>query len=120
MENYGKKGLGGKFLRLIQEMYRGQRRKIKTKTGWTKWVQCNKGLRQGCVFSPILFAIYIDDILVKINEDPNRKRNVEIGNTKMSVLAFSDDIPLLAMEEKELEKMINQVKILLGVQKTKT
>ena len=99
-EKLEEKGLGGKFLRIIQEMYRNQRRKVKTKTGWTNWVSCNKGLRQGCVFSPLLFAIYIDDIMMKINNDYKITGGASFGEERISILAFADDILLISKEEK--------------------
>ncbi len=50
------KGLGGKFMRVVQGLYKNHRKCIQVPGGSTNWIQCERGVRQGCVLSPLLFA----------------------------------------------------------------
>ena len=98
-------GFGGKFMRIIKEMYREQKRKVKIKNGWSKWIKTNKGLRQGCVFSPLLFTIYINEI----QEELMKKGGMEIDGTKIPGLVFADDIVIIANTEKTAKDMIKTI-----------
>ena len=61
-------GIGGKTIRMIQALYKDHRRKIATPWGDTEWEECQRGLKQGCVLSPILFALYIADLEQRLLE----------------------------------------------------
>ena len=94
--------MGGKFSRITQVLYENQRRKVRTKRGWTNWIPCKKGLRQGCVLSPLLFAILLDSLqnLLQKNGGPN------MGETTIPALFFADDIVLILETPKHLETQI--------------
>ena len=55
------------------------------------------GLRQGCLISPILFAIYINGL-----EEINR----ENLNNNVKILMFADDIALIADSRESLDKLM--------------
>ena len=70
---------------------------------WEEWI-LNKGLHQGGILSPLLFNFYIkwciDDI---VNHDVGCK----IRLIKWDVLAYADDIVLMAPSLKGLQKLID-------------
>ena len=59
-------GLNEEVIQLLQQLYKFHRRKCKTVGGWTAWVECNIGVKEGCVLSPLLFALFIRDILSEV------------------------------------------------------
>ena len=70
-----------------------------------------KGLKQGCVLSPILFCIYI----ARLEED-FRIRNiggVKIGKVRLWSMAYADDLVLLAENRVALNDMIGTLRIFL-------
>ncbi|OMJ08000.1 LINE-1 reverse transcriptase-like protein, partial [Smittium culicis] len=81
----------------------------------------DKGVRQGCPMSPMLFNIFINDILDKVNE------NIALvpGNSiKIPGLLFADDLVLLADSEVGLrenllvvEKWANDNEMSFGISK---
>ena len=49
--------IDGKDLKLIRNMYYGQKAAIKIKGELGEWVCIQKGVRQGCILSPDLFNL---------------------------------------------------------------
>jgi len=55
------------------------------------YIHC--GLRQGGVLSPLLFAIYVDDLISKLRESGY---GLHIGSLLIGSILYADDIALLA------------------------
>ena len=58
--------IDGKDLRLIRNMYYGQKAAIRIKGKLGEWVCIHKGVRQGCILSPDLFNLYSEEALQTI------------------------------------------------------
>ena len=44
---------------------------VKTREGETEWFEVKCGLRQGCVLSPLIFIICMDNIMKRANKEEN-------------------------------------------------
>ena len=62
------------------------------------------GVRQEGVLSPILFAHYINDIIIKL---PQSKLSCHIGNVFVGCIMFVDDLVLLSASIAMLQRMID-------------
>ena len=71
-------GFGGKFLRIVEGLYNNHKRKIKVGATLTDFIDCNIGVKQGCVLSPILFAIYMIELSKKLRAEFFRQDNFSI------------------------------------------
>ncbi len=71
--------------------------------------ESHSGLKQGDTLSPTLFGIFINDIVREIND---LNLGVKIGNKKLSILLYADDIVLLSDTENGLQAMLNGGKCL--------
>merc|ERR1712236_152837 len=76
----------------------------------------SNGVKQGAVLSAPLFVLYVDDLLVKLN---NNNNGCYIGNVCANAFGYADDIEILSPPCKALtalidicEKYANEHKIL--------
>jgi hypothetical protein len=88
-------------------MYENVIAKFKNIEGWSKEINCNIGVKQGCPLSPTLFGIYID----KLEECLEKEGCVgpTLTGIVINLLLYVDDIVLMARSPHDLE---NQLRIL--------
>ena len=58
-----KSGARGKLLKVSSFMYANLKSCVKTHSGLAEYFQCTVGTRQGCILSPFLFALYINELV---------------------------------------------------------
>ena len=66
----------------------------------TEWFKVMNGLKQGCMLSPLLFNLFINNLVETIN---SLGLGVDIGQEKVSVLLYADDLVLVAETEADLQ-----------------
>ena len=100
-------GIDGKIYDAIKSMYSNTYSRVNINDKFTDWFETSNGCRQGDVISPTAFAILINDLLKELN---SCGLGVKIdANLIVSVLAFADDIVLLAENENDLQKLVGIV-----------
>ena len=70
---------------------------------YSKIFKTTVGVRQGGVASPKLFSIYLDPILKKLAEC---EEGIKIGDIKLDILAYADDILIMNTTKKGLQKQL--------------
>ena len=84
-------------------MYCNTTASIKFNDMYTKWLDCSSGVRQWDVLSTTLFSIYINDLAKETNE---LGLGVPVGDMKLSILLYADDIVLITENENDLQTML--------------
>lgn len=63
-----KAGIDGRDIRVIENLYWNQTANVKVDNAYSEGVTIRRGVRQGCVLSPLLFNIYSEAILIEALE----------------------------------------------------
>ena len=74
---------------------------VVTGYGLTDWFVVEEGLRQGSVLSPVLYAIFVMDLV----DLESSGEGVVLGGVYCGMLMFADDMAMLAGSEGEMEGM---------------
>lgn len=91
-------------IRLIMYMYMNGSMRIRWGNATSEYFTASNGVKQGSVLSPILFSVYIDELLLKLKK---KKDGCWIGTYYYGGLCFADDLKLLAPSITGLQSMLN-------------
>jgi len=112
------------LVRRLEKIYERTEVMVRTNEGTTEGFETRKGVRQGCVLSPLMFNLYIAGLERKFKE--RQIGGIEIGRERVWSLAYADDIVLLARNKEALEDMMGTFsnflrtrKLELSVEKSK-
>jgi len=83
--------------RVIKGMYSVVQSSVLVGDEQTEMFDLHTGVRQGCVMSPVLFSFFINGLAREIKE---KTQGVCVGNTRVRLLLYADDIVLLAKKER--------------------
>ena len=96
---------------------------VKWNGSYSKPFDVTRGTRQGSVLSPYLFNIFINQLLLDLN---NCDAGVRIGDTLYNSMAYADDITLFSTNVQDLQNLIDvcdayskRWKFKFGVEKSK-
>ena len=92
------------FLNIIISWYSNLLCRVRWGQSLGDWFSILAGVRQGGVLSPVLYSIYIDD-LVAILSDAGV--GCHIKNTFLSILLYADDMCLAAPSLKGLQRLLS-------------
>ena len=99
-------GMSGKIVNIIRSMYENTRAKFSMGDLETGWVHSKRGVRQGCVLSPLLFGLYVEELAIRVK---GTGLGVNIEDDVLSVLMYADDVVLLSERQDDLQEMLNAV-----------
>ena len=74
----------------------------------TDYIDVTCGLKQGCILSTLLFNLYVNDLVLRIN---NLDIGIEIDDEKIAVLLYADDLVLIAASEGDLQILLNELNV---------
>ena len=97
-------GVGSKLLRAIDSLYTKSLAAVRIDGKISEWFNVKIGVRQGCKLSPLLFIIYMNEII----ENCHFEGGLNLANNKIVSLAYADYLVLLAESEVELQANINK------------
>ena len=57
-----KYGISGQFMTLVKSIYEQVKSCVKSKSGLMYFFKYKRGVRQGCLLSPVLFSLSLNDL----------------------------------------------------------
>uniref|UniRef100_A0A670J9P8 Reverse transcriptase domain-containing protein n=1 Tax=Podarcis muralis TaxID=64176 RepID=A0A670J9P8_PODMU len=126
MKNLEHLEVGRNFYNGVNAIYREQRAKLIINNIVTEEIKIQKGTRQGCPLSPLLFITVLEVLLNSIRQNEKIK-GVTIGQHAYKTKAFADDLvimtedPIITTEEilKEIDQFGEIAGFKLNKKKTK-
>ena len=107
---------------ILRNLYAGQEATVRTGHGTTHWFQVAKGVHQGCILSPCLYAEYI----MRNTGLEEAQAGIKIARRNINNLRYADDTTLMAESEEGLKSLLMRVKeesekvdLKINIQKTK-
>ena len=94
--------------RLIINLYWHQKAAVRWNNESSKYVDIEKGVRQGCIISPILFNLYSEYMIAEAMEDES---GIKFNGNYISNLRYADDAALVSESKKKLQKMLDRPKL---------
>ena len=102
----GSTGFCGKLFRAVKSLYSSVSSCIRLNDLHTDWFEVNSGLRQGCILSPLIFNLYINDLAIYLK---SFGIDVNCDDDNVCILMYADDIVLLAETERDLQILLNAI-----------
>lgn len=120
-----KEGINGKFFSSLKAMYQSLTACVRANCEFTDFFPCPVGVRQGCVMSPTLFSLFINQLANHITEVGLHGIQLLPNFLEIFILLFADDVVLLSYSPIGLQSQLNALKnccerLKLSVNKDKT
>ena len=98
-----------KFLCIFKSMYGQLKYCVKVSDGLTRYFECNIGTKQGCVSSPIIFSLFINDMLAYLRDKCRPGISVTYDIDEVFALMFADDVASVAETVNNLQQHIRHI-----------
>ena len=107
-------GFSESFRKIIMDSYNGASTKIWINGKASNQIAINKGVKQGCPFSPLLFNLCINPL---IRELAKSTKGFKIQNKYHNVQAYADDIILFSETKENMNDLLNEVSCFINYAK---
>ena len=121
-----KAGLKGKLYKALQGIYKQVKAQVRSSAGLSESFQCPNGLKQGCMLSPALFTLFINEFAELIENSGIPGIQIFPEDIQILILLFADDIALISDTITGLQKQLNilydycmESKLVVNIKKTK-
>ena len=105
LDKLGLKG-NSRFTQALKSLYQDVQCSVRLRGVYSNWFHVNMGLKQGCLLSPCLFNIYINDLGTRLGA---LQKGVKLSSMDVSVLLYADDLVLVAECEHDLQCMLDEL-----------
>ena len=117
-----KKGFPEQFTEIIKNVYTGATTNILTSKFTSRDICINRGTKQGCPVSPLLFNLCLEPLFKAINVINAADGYTVVQNgdvAKFSIMAYADDILLISNSKNGMSRMLETCKLFCDFTKMK-
>ena len=90
-------------------MYSQLKSCVKVKNSLSHFFECCIGTRQGCLSSPIIFALFINDLIAYLRAESDRGIFISNDIEDLIALMFADDVACFSDTIVRLQRLINLI-----------
>ena len=106
-----KSGIKEKMYFALRGVYDSVLACVRDKCNYTEYFDCPRGVKQGCLLSPQMFAFFINELAVEMSKKKGR-HGIQLvpGAVEIFLLLFADDMILLSDTVVGLQNQLNSLK----------
>ena len=93
---------------LLRNLYAGQEATVRTVHGIRDWLHIRQGVQQGCILSPCLFNLCVENVMRNSGLYEAQAR-IKTAGRNIHNFRYADDTTLIA-ESEELKSFLKKVK----------
>lgn len=104
-------GIGEVFIRWIQACTAGRRACVKNNGFMSREFEVQRGIRQGCPLSPLLFVLAVELLAINIRQNPNIK-GIKLPNVDYhtKIRQYADDTTFLLNDMMDFREVLARIK----------
>ena len=102
-------GIGGNLYSLIKSLYSKTSCSIKIIKSKTDAFKYNRGVRQGCILSPLLFNLFINELPLSFYQSQQCDPFTLPNGTKLNCLLYADDLVILSKSKQGLNNSLKKL-----------
>ena len=106
-------GVCATTVRTMKSLYSSQTAAVKVEGELSDWFDVSKGVRQGCLVSPLMYNLYSEEVLRKSADDMSWI-GIRISGRQINNLRYADDIVLIATSKEELQRLLDKLNQVSG------
>ncbi len=100
-------GIGGPFYNILKGMYKKTRSAVKYDSHASEEFEVHRGVRQGDVLSPLLFNLFVNDLIPILHEEDCAPP--KLINSNVGCLLYADDLVILSTSPIGLQNSIDKL-----------
>lgn len=97
-------GISPAMLSALKSIYSDVQSCVRLNGQCSSFFSVHAGLKQGCVLSPLLFNMFIDDFVSKVKA---LELGIQLDDERVGIMLYADDIVLLAESEVDLQRLLD-------------
>jgi len=101
-------GMNKQVVETLKILYDKQQAAVRIEKELTEWFRIGKGVRQGCLISPMSFNSYSEKVM-RESADELTMIGVTISGRTINNLRYADDIVLIATSREKLQQLLDKV-----------
>ena len=90
-------------------MYENVKSRVRCSNGYTDYIDCKIGRKQGCLISPQLFTFFINEWVQDLFNNGVRGIQISPNDAEILLLMFADDVALLADTVLGLQRQLDSL-----------
>jgi hypothetical protein len=94
--------------RVLRNIYEAVESSVLVGDTQSRFFRIDVGVRQGCLMSPILFALYINGLAEELKQANIGAKVVQYNEEQIGILMFADDIGLVSDQKAKLEQLMEK------------